>query len=44
MILKLQERKLQIAENAMTGAKKAVGSKLTMDELKLLFFGDKADF
>lgn len=36
-IVKLQQGKLDMAANALTGAKKAAGSKLTMDDLKVLF-------
>jgi hypothetical protein len=33
----LQQKKLDIAESALSGAKKSCGSKLTMDDLKMLF-------
>ncbi|CRK97432.1 CLUMA_CG010821, isoform A [Clunio marinus] len=39
MILNLQKKKLEIATSSLTGAKKSDGSKLTMDDLKMLFYG-----
>lgn len=36
MILKMQKRKLELADSALTG-KKTTGSKLTLDDLKMMF-------
>lgn len=36
IILKLQEKKLEIAQNVLTGTKKSA-TKLTIDDLKSLF-------
>lgn len=36
-ILKIQANKMDLATSSLTGAKKAPGSKLTIDDLKSLF-------
>ena len=36
-ILKLQENKLKLADDMLSGAKKRVANKLTLDDLKSLF-------
>lgn len=36
-ILDLQEKKLDIANSMLTGTKQVIGSKLSLDDLKLLF-------
>jgi SNF2 family DNA or RNA helicase len=36
-IFDLQRKKLDLANNVLTGAKRTAGHKLTMDDLKMLF-------
>ena len=36
-ILQLQTKKLELANNVLTGAKRTAANKLTFDDLKMLF-------